>query len=73
MYGIAERRLVITVAAQKDICPQGKTYPRKAVRIVRNIKVTPIDHVSEYLKDLKYKPRPMWKYRHTKNNEAPLA
>lgn len=25
MYGIADRRLVITVAPQKDICPQGST------------------------------------------------
>ena len=27
-YGIADRRLVITVAAQKDICPQGKCHSR---------------------------------------------
>ena len=25
MYGIAERRLVITVAPQNDICPHGRT------------------------------------------------
>lgn len=25
IYGIAERRLVITVAPQNDICPHGKT------------------------------------------------
>ena len=25
MYGIAERRLVMTVAPQNDICPHGKT------------------------------------------------
>lgn len=25
MYGIADSRLVITVAPQKDICPHGKT------------------------------------------------
>lgn len=25
MYGTAERRLVITVAPQKDICPHGRT------------------------------------------------
>ena len=28
-YGIAENRFVITVAPQKDICPQGSTYPKK--------------------------------------------
>jgi len=31
--GIADKRLVITVAAQYDICPQGKTYPKNAVPI----------------------------------------
>lgn len=25
MYGMADSRLVMTVAPQKDICPQGKT------------------------------------------------
>ena len=32
--GIAEKRFVITVAPQKLICPQGSTYPRKAVAII---------------------------------------
>lgn len=32
--GIVEIKFVITVAPQKDICPQGKTYPKKAVPIV---------------------------------------
>lgn len=32
-YGTAVSRLVITVAAQKDICPHGRTYPKKAVAI----------------------------------------
>lgn len=45
-YGIAEIRLVITVAPQKDIWPQGKTYPRKAVAIIKNSIVTPVTHVS---------------------------
>jgi len=31
IHGIAENKFVITVAPQKDICPQGKTYPKKAV------------------------------------------
>jgi len=39
--GIAERRLVMTVAAQKDICPHGKTYPMKAVAIRINKIITP--------------------------------
>jgi len=31
--GIIEKKFVITVAAQKDICPQGNTYPVKASAI----------------------------------------
>jgi hypothetical protein len=30
-------RLIITVAPQKDICPQGSTYPRKAAAIVKSM------------------------------------
>lgn len=46
MYGMAENRLVITVAPQNLICPHGRTYPIKAVVIVK-IKIrTPIFHVS---------------------------
>ena len=28
-YGMADRRFVITVAPQNDICPHGNTYPTK--------------------------------------------
>jgi hypothetical protein len=45
IYGIADRRFVITVAPQNDICPHGRTYPRKAVAMVVNRIRTPIDHV----------------------------
>jgi hypothetical protein len=34
--GIAENKFVITVAPQNDICPQGNTYPKKAVAIKIN-------------------------------------
>jgi hypothetical protein len=44
-YGIAERRFVITVAPQNDICPHGNTYPKNAVPIVKNNKITPIFQV----------------------------
>jgi hypothetical protein len=47
-YGMADRRLVITVAAQKDICPQISTYPIKAVAITKNKIITPIVHVYIY-------------------------
>lgn len=40
-YGIAETRLVITVAPQKDICPHGSTYPKNAVPILTKKIVTP--------------------------------
>jgi len=50
-YGIADRRFVITVAPQNDICPQGNTYPINAVGIVRNKIATPIDHVCMKLYD----------------------
>ncbi len=51
-YGIAERRLVITVAPQKDIWPHGRTYPRKAVAMVTNRISTPMLQVSCSLNDI---------------------
>lgn len=46
IYGIAENRLVITVAPQNLICPQGNTYPMNAVAIVKMNNTTPMFHVS---------------------------
>lgn len=46
MYGMAENRLVITVAPQNLICPHGSTYPMKAVAMVKINRITPIFHVS---------------------------
>jgi hypothetical protein len=37
-------RLMITVAPQKDICPQGKTYPKNAEAMVRAMMVHPLSH-----------------------------
>lgn len=51
-YGIAENRLVMTVAPQKDICPQGSTYPTKAVAIRVRRRMTPMFQVSL----LRYEP-----------------
>jgi len=42
--GIVEKRLVITVAPQKDICPQGRTYPKNAVAIDKSKITTPTTH-----------------------------
>jgi len=49
--GIALKNFVITVAAQKDIWPHGKTYPKNAVIIKRKIITTPPFHVFLNLKD----------------------
>jgi hypothetical protein len=46
MYGIAESRLVITVAPQNDICPHGRTYPIKAVAMNVSSSMIPMFHVS---------------------------
>lgn len=42
--GIAENKLIITVAAQKLICPQGKTYPKNEVAIINKKIITPVVH-----------------------------
>lgn len=47
--GIAEKILVITVAAQNLIWPHGRTYPRKAVAIEQIKMITPIFQVSGML------------------------
>jgi hypothetical protein len=41
-YGIVTNKFVITLAPQKDICPQGKTYPKKAVIILKKKIIIPI-------------------------------
>ena len=51
--GIAESRLVITVAPQKDICPQGKTYPKNAVIIEIKKITTPTIQVLDNINELK--------------------
>lgn len=46
--------LVITVAPQNDICPQGKTYPMKAAPIVANRMITPDAHtIGSFIGELK--------------------
>jgi len=44
-YGTADNKLVITVAAQKDICPQINTYPMKAAPITKSMITTPVIQV----------------------------
>jgi len=46
IYGIAEKILVITVAAQKLICPHGtgSTYPITALIMVKINILTPVFH-----------------------------
>ena len=50
-YGIADRRFVITVAPQNDICPHGNTYPMNAVAMDKNRITVPTDHVCMKLYD----------------------
>jgi hypothetical protein len=49
IYGMAENRLVITVAPQNLICPHGNTYPINAVAIVKMKRMMPMFHVSTKL------------------------
>ena len=51
MYGMAEKRFVITVAPQNDICPQGRTYPTKAVAMRVSRRMTPMFQVSLFKYD----------------------
>lgn len=51
IYGIADRRLVMTVAPQNDICPHGRTYPMNAVAITVNRRIIPTFHVSRKVYD----------------------
>jgi len=65
---------VITVAPQNDICPHGRTYPRKAVPMVISIMITPDIHTLGWLEgDEKYIPRAVWMYIKTKSREAPFV
>lgn len=48
-YGMADNKLVMTVAPQNDICPQGNTYPINAAPMVKNSNRTPTIHVCVYL------------------------
>lgn len=48
--GTAVTKLVITVAPQKLICPQGSTYPMKAVAIISKKITTPLTHSTGRLK-----------------------
>lgn len=48
-YGTADNKFVITVAPQNDICPQGSTYPIKAVPMTKNKMITPTIHVCRYM------------------------
>jgi len=51
--GILEIKFVITVAPQKDICPQGRTYPKKEIPIIASNKTTPILQVKFWKKQKK--------------------
>jgi len=71
MKGIALIRFVMTVAPHRDICPQTKTYPKKAIAIwIRRI-VVPLHHtlLREYL--LFIIPREIWNRSMKEKSVAP--
>ena len=47
IYGMADNKLVMTVAPQNLIWPQGRTYPTKAVAIVAIKIIIPIFQTSK--------------------------
>ena len=47
---LLDKRLVITVAPQYDICPQGKTYPINAAAIDIKRIIIPIPHTLLFTK-----------------------
>lgn len=51
IYGIADRRFVITVAPQNDIWPHGRTYPMNAVAMVVSSRIVPTPQVFRKRKD----------------------
>jgi len=51
IYGIAERRLLMTLAPQNDNCPHNRMYPINAVAITANRIITPMFHVSRKVYD----------------------
>ena len=59
--GIADIKFVITVAAQNDICPHGRTYPINAVAIKINKIIIPTFHVVFILKDFIRRFFEIWK------------
>lgn len=58
--GMADNKLVMTVAAQKDICPHGNTYPRNAVAINMMMMITPEFQVWDSLNELINRFFPIW-------------
>jgi len=71
IIGIADKTPVITVAPQKDICPQGRTYPRNAVAITRRRIITPEIHTFGLFEgEEKYIPRAVWMYMRIKKQRS---
>jgi hypothetical protein len=42
IIGIIPNKFVITVAPQKDICPQGKIYPVKDIPVIKYQQTKPL-------------------------------
>jgi hypothetical protein len=76
IYGTAVNKFVITVAAKKLICPQGKTYQTKAVAIDKIKIIIPEYQTNNLIVELLYDfikiALNMCKYSKIKKKEAPL-
>jgi hypothetical protein len=53
IIGIVPKRLVITVAPQRLICPQTSTYPKKPAAIINKNNARPVNQTKMFLNDLK--------------------
>ena len=73
---MAVKRLVITVAAQKLICPHGNTYPINAVAIDNTKIITPVYQTHNLIVELPYDlikiALNICKYSKIKKNDAPF-
>jgi len=70
---MTDNKLVITVAPQKLICLQGKTYLKNAALIESKSIVTLLDQKWDLLNEKLYSLRHMWRKIKIKNILAPFA
>jgi len=70
--GITLTKLRITVAPQRDICPQGKTYPINAAPISNTIRTHPLIHTIVKRNLFIIRPRKKCRYTNRKSKLTPV-